>query len=126
MSTSDQQATRQSPFQGPGAAQRQQRRAESDHRRRPDEEKDQQAEKQEEGSSRPDLWRKFASALPLIFGLGFCVVFFIWVCLQMAGQTVGGPPLLLGIFGGAILGIAAAGAGVGIARLTSSNGSSED
>jgi hypothetical protein len=37
----------------------------------------------------------------------------------MAGQTVGGPPLLVGIFGGSVLGIAAAAAGVWFAKLTS-------
>jgi hypothetical protein len=125
MSTPDDQATRQVPFQGPGAAQRQQRSAESDHGRKPDEEKNGKQEK-DDGPKRPDLWKKFAAALPLIFGVGFCVAFFVWVCLQMAGQTVGGPPLLLGIFGGAILGIAAAALGAGAARLGSSSDKSED
>ncbi len=73
--------------------------------------------KEQDEEKKPDFMKKFAGALPLIFGLGFCVAFFVWVCLQMAGQTVGGPPLLLGIFGGAIIGIAVAGLGVGIARL---------
>jgi hypothetical protein len=98
----------------------QQGRAESDDEQRPDEQeqKEQKEEQEEEqGPKRPDLWKKFAGALPLIFGLGFCVAFFVWVCMQMAGQTVGGPPLLLGIFGGSILGILVAGAGMGLAKL---------
>lgn len=88
-----------------------------------DEDEDKQKKKngKKDGPKRPDLWKKFAGALPLIFGLGFCVAFFVWVCMQMAGQTVGGPPLLVGIFGGAMLGIAAAGAAMGLSRLSSSD-----
>jgi hypothetical protein len=128
MSPTDSKATDQSEHNDSATAD------ESEDRRQPDEDeneqKDQQqtkAEKKDEeedddsSSSRPDLWKKFAGALPLIFGLGFCVAFFVWVCLQMAGQTVGGPPLLVGIFGASILGILAAGAGVGLTRLASNN-----
>jgi uncharacterized membrane protein YcjF (UPF0283 family) len=118
MSTTEQQSTGQSRQREQGSSQRQQRRADSDHRRRQDEDKqEKKSEQKEEKKQKPDFMKKFAGALPLIIGLGFCVAFFVWVCLQMAGQTVGGPKLLVGIFGGAVLGIAAAGAGVGIARL---------
>jgi len=121
MSATEDQGQTKTPYQGPGAGHRQQRSAQSGD----EEKKSRKKDEDDDGSSRPDLWKKFAGALPLIFGLGFCVAFFVWVCLQMAGQTVGGPPLLLGIFGGAILGIAAAGLGVGFARLTS-NSDSDD
>jgi hypothetical protein len=120
MSTTEQQSTGQSRQREQGSSQRQQRRADSDHRRRQDEDENKQekkSEQKEEKKQKPDFMKKFAGALPLILGLGFCVAFFVWVCLQMAGQTVGGPPLLLGIFGGAIIGIAAAGAAMGMARL---------
>jgi hypothetical protein len=118
MSTTEQQSTGQSRQREQGSSQRQQRRADSDHRRRQDEDKqEKKSEQKEEKKQKPDFMKKFAGALPLIIGLGFCVAFFVWVCLQMAGQTVGGPPLLLGIFGGAIIGIAAAGAAMGMARL---------
>lgn len=123
MSSTEQQSKGESRQREQGSSQRQQRRADSDHRRRQDEDKDKEkqekkSEEQEEKNEKPDFMKKFAGALPLILGLGFCVAFFVWVCLQMAGQTVGGPPLLLGIFGGAIIGIAAAGAAMGFARLT--------
>ena len=117
MSTTEQQATRKSRPRELGPAARQQRRAESDHRRS----EPKKAEQKQDAPKKPDLWKRMASALPLIFGVGFCVAFFVWVCLQMAGQTLGGPKLLVGIFGGAILGILAAGAGAGFARLSSKN-----
>jgi hypothetical protein len=137
MSTTEEQGTRsREREEQEGSSERQQRRADSDHRRRPDEEEDPKQEQKEQdepeqeerdeqkkkeeddsGPKRPELWKKVAGSLPLIVGIIFLVSFFVWVCLQMAGQTVGGPKLLVGIFGGAVLGIAAAGAGVGIARL---------
>lgn len=118
MSTTEQQSTGQSRQREQGSGQRQQRRADSDHRRRQDEDKrEKKSEQKEEKKQKPDFMKKFAGAFPLIIGVGFCVAFFVWVCLQMAGQTVGGPPLLLGIFGGAIIGIAAAGAAMGASRL---------
>jgi uncharacterized membrane protein len=121
MSSTEQQSKGESRQREQGSSQRQQRRADSDHRRRQDEDQDKQEKKskqeEEKKEKKPDFMKKFAGALPLILGLGFCVAFFVWVCLQMAGQTVGGPPLLLGIFGGAIIGIAAAGAAMGFSRL---------
>ena len=93
------------------------RTKEKDEQQTKAEEKDEE----DEDSAKSDRRKKFAGALPLVFGLGFCVLFFVWVCLQMAGQTVGGPPLLAGIFGASILGILAAGAGVGVTRLASNN-----
>jgi hypothetical protein len=132
MSPTEEQATRQhsseereddsSERQEQDSSERHQGRGDADddqREQRSDEGEDEEQEDQEdEEDEKPDRWKRFATALPLIFGVGFCVAFFVWVCLQMAGQTVGGPPLLVGIFGGSILGIAAAGVAMGIGRLS--------
>jgi len=120
-SDSSEQQDQDSAQQHEGRADDGKRREDADEEQRETkaEEKNDDDEKKDEKSSKPGLWKKLAGSLPLIFGVGFCVAFFVWVCLQMAGQTIGGPPLLVGIFGGSVLGILAAGAGMGFGRLTS-------
>ena len=50
--------------------------------------------------------------IPVAIGVIAMVAYFVWVCLEMAGDTEGGRSLLIGIFGAAAAGVIAALAGL--------------
>lgn len=56
--------------------------------------------------------RAIVQSLPAAFGLVMMLIYFVWVCLQMAAHALGGDALPLAIFGTVAAGMLAALAGL--------------